>query len=430
MTFAPAAPDEPNQAAVIGSGLFAGVVTLLAIGGILWFTRSGTEADGGATSNIGESVGLGALAIGDCFDRDAPTSQTVTVADCEQPHTAEVAGSIEHPDAGGAFPGTDAIAQWIVEPCEEAVEGYIETPTLETILSDGSLTPNAQDWSNGDESAVCYVSMADSTLISGSVQGAGDRFARGDEVEVSRLLPGDCFNPMDDTSAYDLNSNSTVAITQCDEPHNGIFFGRDRLSAPLDDDFPGAEEVGTATSQQCGELFQTHFGVDGAGFNYRYWRPNEQSWDAGDRQILCAILDDTPFEVPFDPSQYRRFFDLPPGTCFDLGPEETSESLRLDDQVRQLPCDQPHVGQMLGSGELENPVSDPFPPDDGVLDLAGAECETLFAEFVGISPFDSTLGNFPFWYPNESGWNDGDRRFACAFLDDEPQTGSYENAEF
>ncbi len=162
--------------------------------------------------------------------------------------------------------------------------------------------------------------------------------------------------------------------------------------------------------------------------NYRYWRPNQQSWDLDDRAILCAVLDTNPLQQRFDPGDYDRFFDLATGQCFNLGPEETSESLRLDDQVRLTDCNLAHLGQMIGSGDLDLDLTEPFPEGEGVLNLAGTECERLFVEFVGESPYESDYGNFPFWYPNQPGWEEGDRRYACAFLDNEPRLQSLENA--
>jgi hypothetical protein len=305
---------------------------------------------------------------------------------------------------------------------------FIDAPLLETTLDAGVLLPDVNDWAAGDSSATCYVTRLASTAFTSSAEQAGENFPRGDEVVVSRLIPGDCFLPMSGTEADDLTSNSTVRLVSCDDRHNGVFFGRGVLDSPPGTLFPGEDGVGETTSSQCSALFNQHFGKPSDGFNYRYWRPNRQSWDLGDRQILCAILDTNPLDERFDPLRFDRFFDLATGECFNLGPEEDDDSLRLDDQVRTVDCDQLHIGQMIGSGELELDLAEPFPEDNRVLELAGGECERLFTEFVGTSPYESELGNFPFWYPNEPGWADGDRRYACAFLEEEPLAESFQNA--
>ncbi len=435
MTSVQTASGEPKTGLAIAGGIGAGILTLAIIAGGLWAAgRSGSADDvaaDGTESRIGTAVGAAALSVGDCIDFNPRSSAQgeFTLTGCDAPHIAEITSKIQHPDAAGTYPGADAMGDWIAGQCQAAAEEYIGTPLFETSLADGALIPDFDAWSNGNQQTACYLTNANSTSLTRSVSGIGDQFPRGDMVAVSRLIPGDCFVPAEDASSYDLNSNSLVALVSCGGEHNGVFFGRDTLDAPLGTLFPGEEAVGETTSRRCAELFDAHFGVPAAGFNYRYWRPNQQSWDLDDRDILCSVLDDNALEEQFDPGLHEQFFELAIGDCFNLGPEETSDSLRLDDQVRVLPCTLPHVGQMIGSGNLEQDIGEPFPPDDGVLQLAGTECEQLFETFVGISPYQSDLGNFPFWYPNEPGWEDGDRRYACAFLDDTPRSVSLEGAE-
>lgn len=417
----------------IGGGVLAGIITVAAVTGLVWFNgraNGETEAGRQGGSRIGTLVAGAELQPGDCINFTSGSAATrFSIAGCDAPHIAQIVAKIEHPDAGGAYPGADAMAGWIGAQCDTLTATFIASPILETTLAEASLLPDFNDWSAGDHSASCYVKRFDSTSLTSSVEGRGAGNPRGDQIVVSRLLEGDCFAPPEGTNSYDLNSNSMVSLASCDEPHNGVFFGRALLDFPIGSLFPGEDEVGNVTSRRCGELFNQHFGAEAEGFNYRYWRPNQQSWDLDDRTILCAVLDADPLTERFDPSNYRPFFDTGIGDCFNLGPEETSDSLRLDDQVRLVDCGQSHVGQMIGSGQLEPDLAEPFPADDGVLQLAGTECERLFVDFVGASPFESDLGNFPFWYPNEPGWEDGDRRYACAFLESSPRTGSLQNAE-
>lgn len=427
-----AAQRQSRPGLAIGAGVLAAVVTLAAVTGLLWLAGgSGDDvASGqGASGRVGDVVTAAELQPEDCMNfTTAGAVARFTIIDCAAPHIAQVTARIAHPDAGGVYPGADAMTEWVGTRCGEQVEAFIGGPILETTLASGRILPDFNTWSAGDDSATCYVRLFDSTSLVGSLAGRGGDFPRTDDVVVSRLIEGDCFVPTQGTNSYDLNSNSPVVVVPCDGEHNGVFFGRDRLDEPISSLFPGEDVVGDATSRRCGELFSDHFGVPSAGFNYRYWRPNQQSWDLDDRTILCAVLDADPLTERFDPSEYEPFYELAIGRCFNLGPEETSDSLRLDDQVRVIGCTEPHVGQMIGSGELDVEPTDPFPADDGVQQLAGSECERLFVDFVGASPFESELGKFPFWYPNEPGWEDGDRRYACAFLESEPRTESLENA--
>ncbi|MGI9597846.1 MAG: septum formation family protein [Acidimicrobiales bacterium] len=436
MTSVHTATRAARPGLAIGGGVLAGIITVAAVSGLLWFSgRSNDEiaaGDGpdGIDVRIGTLVAGAGLLPADCinFTGNGGNVSQFSITECESPHLAQVTGKIEHPDAGGEYPGADAMADWVGGQCTSLTESFIGSPILETTLADGALVPDFDDWSSGDFNTACYVTNFDSTSLTSSVEGRGSDFPRGDQVVISRLIEGDCFAPIDGTNSYDLNSNSTVDLVSCDGEHNGVFFGRAQLDFPIGSIFPGEDEVGDATSGRCSELFGEHFSVASDGFNYRYWRPNQQSWALQDRAILCAVLDSDPLVDRFEPAQYDRFFDLAMGQCFNLGPEETSDSLRLDDQVRLVDCSASHVGQMIGSGDLELDLTEPFPADEGVLQLAGAECERLFVDFVGESPYDSELGNFPFWYPNEPGWDEGDRRYACAFLDSEPRSESLENA--
>lgn len=428
------ANDNVNPSLAIGGGIAAGLATLLVVGGLVWLAgrsgNAGTEIATPAT-RIGTTVPNGELQTGDCFDFTAGSGavRQFRIADCNTSHLAQVSGKISHPEAGGDYPGADSLKAWLGVRCDAMTSDYIDAEILETTLDADFLLPDVEDWSAGDSSATCYVKRLASESFTTSAEGAGSDFPRDDEVPVSRLIDGDCFTPTGGTRSYDLNSNSPVMIVSCDGAHNGVFFGRAMLDSPIGAGFPGEEEVGEATSQRCSTLFGEHFGKASDGFNYRYWRPNSQSWDLGDRQILCAVLDIEPLVERFDPTAYERFFDLAMGDCFNLGPEESDDSLRLDDQVRQVACTELHIGQMIGSGELGLDLEEPFPEGERILELAGAECERLFTDFVGVSPYESELGNFPFWYPNEPGWEEGDRRYACAFLEEEPLAESLGDAE-
>ncbi|MEM7272281.1 MAG: septum formation family protein [Actinomycetota bacterium] len=432
MHSAQTAPGDPRPGLAIGGGVLAGVATLAVVAGILWVAgRSGADAQASdaATREIGSIVTSEDLAAGDCVaPRTTSGAAQYQLLACDTPHPAQVTDVLVHPDAGGAFPGGTALADWLGTGCEVAAEEFIAAPVLETTLAARTALPDAVAWAAGDHAAVCMVQQADASSLVQSVEGRGADLPRGAAVPVARLTVGDCFVPADGLDAYQLNSNSVVDLVSCDEPHNGVFFGRDRLSFGAAEDFPGQDQVGELTSERCAALFEDTYDVEAAGFNYRYWRPNQSSWEAGDRVILCSILDATSLEERFQPDRYDRFFDLEAGTCFNLGPEETPSTLRLDDQVRVVACSTAHLGEMIGSGNLAPTDEEPDPDGEGILQLAGDQCEQQFLEFVGVSPFDSEFGNFPFWYPNEPGWAEGDRRYACAFLEESSRTGSLESA--
>lgn len=423
--------DESRPGLAIGGGILAGLVTLGLVGASLYLAGGrGSEAgadDGRPTT--GDVVRPAALMTGDCIEPGATLDASIILRDCASPHPGEVIGRIPFPSPGDAYPGSNGLSLFVGQQCHRQADEYLGQPLLTTTLAVHHLVPSVDDWSAGDTGITCYIGSANGDPVTGSIQDRGADFPRDDRVPVSRLVVGDCFVPAEGTESYALNSNSAVDLVTCDGPHNGVFFGRGLLDSPIAGaSFPGDQEIGRLTSGRCAELFEDTYGVPATGFNYRYWRPNQQSWNLGDRNILCAVLDTNPLPGPFDPSAYRPFFELPSATCFDLGPEETDQTLGLDDRVTAVDCEVSHAGQMIGAGLLESGGDESYPGEQEVEDLAGSRCEGLFEEFVGISPFESELGNFPFWYPNDVGWDQGDRRYACAFLDQTPRVGSLESA--
>ena len=420
---------ESRPGLAIGGGILAGLATLALVAALIAVLSRGSTEAGAGGPQPGDAVRPNVVADGGCIEPGATSTASVVLRACDQPHRAQVTGSVPFPNPTGVYPGADRLSLFVGQQCERRADQYLGTPLLSTTLASDHLLPSVDDWADGETNIICTVSRSDGADLTGPVEGRGLEFPRGSRVPVSRLMVGDCFVPADGVDSYALNSNSSVDLVPCDSRHNGVFFGRGLLGPPAaDGGFPGDDEIGQLTSAQCAGLFEETYGEPADGFNYRYWRPNQQSWDLGDRGILCAVLDAEPLSGRFDPVSYRPFFGLETGDCFDLGPEETDASLGLDDQVLPVDCSGGHAGQMIGAGLLEVAEGDPYPGEDEVEDLAGARCEQLFEDFVGISPFESELINFPFWYPNEVGWDQGDRRFACAFLDEIERIGSLEGA--
>ncbi len=422
---------ESRPGLAIGGGILAGLLTLAVATAVLVALDGGDEGAAAEQGPVaGDPIEPAALAVGDCIDPGASAGASVILRDCDAAHPAQVTARLPFPNGDSDYPGADQLSLWIGQQCDRQADDFLGTPLLATTLDSGAVLPDFDDWAAGDTSVTCHVSRLDGIGLTSSVAGVGADYPRGDQVPVSRLMVGDCFAPSGDVGSYELNSNSQVDLIPCTETYNGIFFGRGTLDSPISGAaFPGDNEVGQLTSDRCSSLFRESFGVSADGFNYRYWRPNQQSWNLGDRDILCAILDAEPLEGEFEPRRFDTFFDLAAAECFTLGPEETSRSLGLDDRVLPVNCDLSHTGQMIGSGRLEVEAGEPYPGEEQVELDAGAECEQLFEDFVGISPFESELVNFPFWFPNESGWEQGDRRYACAFVEDEERTGSLEGAE-
>ena len=112
------------------------------------------------------------------------------------------------------------------------------------------------------------------------------------KTDVFALTVGDCTN---DASA-ETTELSSVANPSCDESHdNEIFatFDFDADQFPAGAEYPGGDAVVAEAEEGCFPLFEDWVGVpsDETSLHYGSYFPSEESWDDGDREILCLAYD-------------------------------------------------------------------------------------------------------------------------------------------
>lgn len=401
------------------AGVVAGILTV-AVG---WFVLAQLGWLGVADA----SAGL-ALEAGDCLRTTGDESPELQTVDCSEPHDGEVAGIATHPDSGRPFPGAEVTTVWFRQRCREVTTDYLGADHLTTTMQAGIVVPTEGEWNDGIHRATCYLTVGeDSDPLTGSVRGRADDFARGDIVAIDRLVPGDCFVPAGSGDPFDLRSGDMVELADCEATFSGLFFGRGNLPFPDDVPIPSDDELTDSSTAACSNAFESFFGVESAvGFTFRFWRPSQARWDGGDREVLCAVLSDDPIDGPYEPVDYPELHKLGTGQCFRLLPEQTAESLSLDDHVRPVRCSELHGGQMIGGGRFDTGLR--FPGDAQSRALTEQECRSLFEAFIGVEPAASEFGRFPYWYPDEGAWAADDTRYACAILEDE-LTGSLQGVE-
>ncbi|MDH3299022.1 MAG: septum formation family protein [Acidimicrobiia bacterium] len=419
MSLASAAPSPPtDRRRAYSAGVVAGMITL-AVG---WLVLAQAGFPGVADASSGF-----ALDTGDCVRLADDDPSALQAVDCSLPHDGEVVGLATHPDSGRPFPGDDVTRVWFEQSCQAVTTDYLGADHLTTTLDAPIVVPSERDWDDGVHHATCYVTVGEgSDPLTGSVKGRADDFARGDIVAIDRLMPGDCFDPAGSSDPFGLRSGDVVELVDCSGSFAGLFFGRGNLPYPDDAPIPSDNELTDESTSTCSAAFESFFGVESAvGYTFRFWRPSRSRWEDGDREVLCAVLSDRPIDGPFVPADYPELHKLGTGQCFGLLPEQTAESLTLDDHVRPIRCSQPHRGQMIGGGTFDADLR--FPGDAQARALTEQECRSLFLAFIGIEPGESEFGRFPYWYPNEDAWADDDTRYACAILD-EDLTGSLQGS--
>ena len=107
------------------------------------------------------------------------------------------------------------------------------------------------------------------------------------EVDVYKLRVGDCL-----TEPQDLEEEiiATVPVVPCSEPHSDEVFAL--LTLP-DQDFPGQDAIYDQGEELCIAEFEGFVGLSYQESELDLWAiaPSEESWGAGDREVVCNIYD-------------------------------------------------------------------------------------------------------------------------------------------
>lgn len=102
---------------------------------------------------------------------------------------------------------------------------------------------------------------------------------------VFDLEVGQCF---DDPESFDEVVN--VDVVECAEPHDNEVFHVFDLA---DGDYPGEDEAEAGANDGCIAAFESFVESDFATseLDIRYLYPSAESWDDGDREVVCALFD-------------------------------------------------------------------------------------------------------------------------------------------
>jgi hypothetical protein len=91
------------------------------------------------------------------------------------------------------------------------------------------------------------------------------------------------------------------------------------------------------------------------------------------------------------------------GDCYNDVDDEAVEDVRV------VPCEQPHQGEVTGSVVL---VPGPYPGRDGSVAAAQRTCDEEFERYVGSTVTETSLRPH-FWSPGRKMWESGDRTVVC-----------------
>ncbi len=105
----------------------------------------------------------------------------------------------------------------------------------------------------------------------------------GEETSVFDLEVGDCFTA-------DSTQLETVLVVDCEAAHVFEVYEVSDVGG-AEDPFPGETEVQQSATAACEAAFEPYVGT---GYQDSIWYvttipPNEQTWEEGDREVVCLL---------------------------------------------------------------------------------------------------------------------------------------------
>ncbi|MCT9084634.1 serine/threonine-protein kinase [Streptomyces fulvoviolaceus] len=204
----------------------------------------------------GEYKGRPGLKLVDCHDDDPEGQVIVTVA----------------ADDTASASGTEAVRSECTRRTAE-LRGTMADPVLYVLTPEpGQSEPPA---------SACLLFLKNATL--GGPIGAYRK--SGDEMYVTQLGTGDCFDAEEDE-----DGSYTKTLVSCDEPHHAQVVG-----------WAWASGDGSSDSVDTSELCDEKYGVDwarGEGHEMWAWTSSDEDWETGFRYVLCAVSREDEKKLP------------------------------------------------------------------------------------------------------------------------------------
>jgi hypothetical protein len=328
------APSKPSSRSpwLIPAAVLAGLAVVLGIGGVWLVLRDGTneveatgdtvadpesteleseaqpppteptsEASDPSSSSLPatEDVTAAQLGRGDCIQIpvDSGIFDTVARLGCEEPHNGQVIGILEHPSAGGEYPGQEELSQYGYTFCSPIFEQYVGVDEFSTELISYGLTPTFDEWNDDGIFVVpCVASRWDYDPLTASVEGRSTDPAVsldfGDAYPLHRSNLGACFvaapGSIDGAIESLAGLAQVVELADCSGVHEGQIVGSNTLQGPEAYDY-GA--LAAEAEPLCLEQFQLFTGLDSdetGGLISIV--PDFVEWETNARYAICVLL--------------------------------------------------------------------------------------------------------------------------------------------
>lgn len=106
-----------------------------------------------------------------------------------------------------------------------------------------------------------------------------------EDADVFEVRVGDCLGDFDDSGQV-----TEVSLTPCEDEHGQQAYAATELP---DGDFPGEDAFRAEAGEVCVTEFETFVGLPYAEseLDYTWLQPTEESWEQGDRELVCLVYD-------------------------------------------------------------------------------------------------------------------------------------------
>ncbi len=249
----------------------------------------------------GRSVAFDQFSVGDCVDAATLDGRLIpnVIRACDAAHSYEVIGLLEHPDAGGDFPGDDVLFEYGSASCREAFESRLGVDAGDTRLQVVSFQPNADDWSMARYNVICVVNRGDLEPLTMPLGQNADQWiwTSGDSLNLLELQLERCFDVANGLVEVGLTIQRVI-YRDCDEPHDGEHFLNtflQDLEGEADDPYPGETLLLDEANRRCNRALREQYGT---AFPLRSTAvvATEQEWTRfGAKLAACVVVTSEPF---------------------------------------------------------------------------------------------------------------------------------------
>ena len=104
---------------------------------------------------------------------------------------------------------------------------------------------------------------------------------------VLTLEVGTCF---DDPPFAGEGTSNEITVVACDIPHDNEVFANETI---VGDEYPGPDVVVDRANEACLAAFPAYVGepYDTSVYGYTWFAPSPETWEVGDREIICYLYD-------------------------------------------------------------------------------------------------------------------------------------------